>query len=504
MSGFSSWFRDRVRLGREPGKNALQAMVTRLIGLWGKRPTTDYSRNKYRLYQAMYYCCIVDGEGREYIRGSATAKPIVNSTAAFAIGNGFEAQVDGAEEIAAHQNAQDKLKDWIESQDAAIFDVAKFAYRDGDSFTLVQDDGSLEDLDPETVDVIYDPLSGQITGYDIKEVVDEEDEQQPVTYVRQFRTTSVRYTRVLNGQTLQEGTVIYERWYTSDGLFDPIAAPEDFDMAGPAAILTEVPLPVIHYANEPERKAIYGNSELQSLLTLYRDYNDVMAGAVENDVYNNMPIPVVTGAGKTIESLDRDSLLSLNDAQGKAFYMTTDPTASNSGTLLEYLFCNIVQTSETPEFILGTAVQSSKASTSTQMPVVVKKATRKRKALQKVLHRLVDAYVWRQYMAGDPDFYAIFTGKVPIAITFPPIVDEDGQLTLDTIDMLVRNGLLSDETALELSVVAQRIPDIAKEVEQAKLDAKDSNARNNVYPAQFGRPQDELEALDDDDGDEAA
>ena len=140
---------------------------------------------------------------------------------------------------------------------------------------------------------------------------------------------------------------------------------------------------------------------------------------------------------------------------------------------------------------------SSKASVSEQITVIVGKARRKRKALKKVLRTLVDAYVFRQMMAGDPDFYTLWANKVPITISFPPIVDDDDKLTKETIDMLLDKGILSDKTALELSVVGARIPDAEAEVAKARKDAEASAARSNVYPDDPNRVDDEL----DDEGD---
>lgn len=465
-------------------------MIIGWVGnLWGSRPTVDYSRNDYDLWRALFYCSIYNGKGTDYIRGAATAKAICNATAAFAIGNGFEAHVDGADQIASHQAAQEKLKSWIEAHESEIFDLALFAYRDGDGFVLVSDDGQVEDLDPDTVDIQYNPLSGVITGYDITEGVEEDG--QTVIYIREIRQVSVRYLRLEANQTREQAQVIYARWYTEDGLFDP--TPTDVDLSQAAASLVEMPLPVIHYANAPERKALYGNSELQNLLVFYKDYNDVLGGAVKNDVYNNAPIPYFTGVTKEIKSLGREDVITIKDPAGKAGYMTTDKTAENSGKLLEYIFYNIIQASETPEFLLGTAVASSKASVSEQVVVIVAKARRKRKQLKKVLGKLIDAYIFRQMMAGDPDFYNIWKSGVPITISFPPIVDEDEKLTKETVDMLLDKGIISDETALTLSVVGPRIKDKAAEVKQAREDAAASNARNNVFPDQPNRIEDELE-----------
>jgi len=377
-----------LRFGRKAGKDPLNDLVSRMLGLWKSRPTVDYSRNDYDLWRALFYCSVYNHKGAEYIRGAGTAKGIVNAAAAFAIGNGFEAHVDGADQIAAHRSAEDRLKAWIEDNDEDIFELAKFAYRDGDGFLLIREDGSIEDLEPDTVDIKYDPLTGKVTGYDVTESMQLDDE--PVTLIRQFRTVSIKYVMLTAGQKIDDGMVIYERWFTEDGMIDPADHQDEDDSLSDFAFI-EMPLPVIHYANEPERKALYGNSELQNVLVFYQDYNDVLGGGVKNDVYNNTPVPYFTGIAKPPEKLSKDDAIAIPDPNGKAGYLQTDKTAENSGTLLEYIFYNIVQASETPEFLLGTAVASSKASVSEQITVIVAKARRKRLKLKKVLRALIDA-----------------------------------------------------------------------------------------------------------------
>jgi hypothetical protein len=131
----SSW--NPLRFGRKAGPNPIAAAYGFIVNLFKGRPTVDYSRNDYDLWRALFYCSVYNNKGADYIRGSATAKPIVNATAAFAIGNGFEAHVDGADQIAQHQSAEERLKTWIEEHDSEIYDIALFAYRDGDSFPWV-------------------------------------------------------------------------------------------------------------------------------------------------------------------------------------------------------------------------------------------------------------------------------------------------------------------------------------------------------------------------------
>jgi hypothetical protein len=61
---------------------------------------------------------------------------------------------------------------------------------------------------------------------------------------------------------------LFARIYTEDGVNRRIDLDEDEEPE-----LVEYPLPVIHYPNAPERKALYGNSELDVL-----EYHVVGAG----------------------------------------------------------------------------------------------------------------------------------------------------------------------------------------------------------------------------------
>jgi hypothetical protein len=84
--------------------------------------------------------------------------------------------------------------------------------------------------------------------------------------------------------------------------------------------------------------------------------------------------PDLTGISEPPEKFGKDAAIAIPDPNGKAGYLQTDKTAENSGTLLEHIIYNIVQASQTPKFLLGTAVDSSKASVSEQITVIVAKA----------------------------------------------------------------------------------------------------------------------------------
>jgi hypothetical protein len=61
-----------------------------------------------------------------------------------------------------------------------------------------------------------------------------------------------------------------------------------------------------------------------------------------------------------------------------ANYITAEPGTQGVGILLEYLFYCILQSSAVPEFVLGAAIASSRASVDTQMDPFVKTIERKR------------------------------------------------------------------------------------------------------------------------------
>jgi hypothetical protein len=479
--------------------NGFGAAMKSAMGLWRTTETVDYSRNDYDLYKGIYYASTVNGKGADYQLGAGFAKGILNSTAAFVIGNGFTVNIDGADTISYHQNAEEKINKWLQDNQGIIYDFDRFSYRDGDGFMLVGQDGELEMLDPDTVEIHYDPTSGKILGYDIIETV--KTGLDSTTYIREYRNYSITFLRMTNGQKREDADVLYEVFSTVNGLV-PMPTDSDGNRVGFfEGELVEMPLPVIHNANEPEPKAVYGNSDLQNVLIYFKQYHAVLAEAVKNNIYNSTPIPVISGVknSKALEKASasrlgwgRDMVLYLEGDDSDAKFLTTNGTMEDTGKLLEYLFYLIVQASETPEFIFGTAVTSSKASTESQMPVMIKKTDRKRAQLKPALQKLVEAYAYSQMLMGDPDFYAVYNSKVDIDIAFPPIVDEDKKLTLDTIKMLLEKGIISEKTSIELSVIGDRVANIDEELEQAHKDADAASERDTLMPFDTNRVNNEL------------
>ncbi len=144
----------------------------------------------------------------------------------------------------------------------------------------------------------------------------------------------------------------------------------------------------------------------------------------------------------------------------------------NTGKLLEYLFFCIVQASETPEFVFGTAVNSSRASVSEQMPIVAMKAERKRKQMRGPLLDLIGLYLFRQQQLSNPAFFSLTDLEAQLEIEFPAIINEDRKLNSDIVGLLLSEGIISSPRSLE--ILLDMGADEAKvEVERALKDGRE-------------------------------
>lgn len=481
---------------------------------WGQDVTVDYARSDYKLFRSVYHASIIkDGKkkkGEEFILGAGFAKSIINAATAFTIGQGFSVDFDGAEKGTPILAAQEDVRQWISEHSADFYNLVKYGLREGDGFMVLHNDLSIEFLEPDSTTVVYDPVNGGVLGYDIEETV-ETDTNEKTTFKRMYRKNSYKVTKSINGSSEQ---TIINRVFTVDGIVDVHALSEGEEGADglfETGELLEVPLPVFHFANELEPKSVYGLSDLQNSLVYFQGYSKVLQEATKSNIYNSTPIPVISGdkndglleEDKTKKNISwgRNMVLYLKGDNAKAEFMDVPQQMDDTGKLLEYYFYLIVQSSETPEFIFGTAISSSRASAQEQMPIMVKKSLRKQAQLKPVLRKIIDAYIFMKFAAGDQNFQAVQSGQVDFKISFPPVVDEDRKLTLETIQTLVDNGIMSDSTALKLANL-EAISDIDDELERARADADRRSAREGILPDNPDRIDNEIDALDENNPDD--
>lgn len=502
--------------------------VMRVIwnSMFKKAKTIDDIKSDYGFFRALYHgtnngdTTVPDNS---IFLGSGFVKPIINSTMAFAMGLRFTVKVTGSDENEALEAIQADLNAQIERDFAKIYDWLKWGTRDGDGFIYLDEQGKMTHLKADTVDVVNDAVTGRIVGYNVTEHVAVKDPTTGIetkyVFLKQYRESYTKITRMLDNETQDQGTVIYYKVYINGEDVDALQLDENNEPIKIEAYEDEIDkrlLPIIHYKNEPESATVYGNSEVQNILAFILKYGRILDSATDREIYNGTPVLAMYGVSKAEadeknadnvntsddgeKTLDwqQNTTLYFNDADSKAEFLNIPATMDNTGKLLEYYFYNIVQASETPEFVFGVAVSSSKASVSEQAPVVVQKAARKRLQMTEPLLNYINLYISRQLENSNPIYFALRDVKEPdITLEFPSLVDEDKNLTKETIEMLLQEGAITRKTAIELSAIADRVEDAETE---AKEGLEDLNARNNaqdVMPEETDRLGSELDLPDD-------
>lgn len=170
-------------------------------------------------------------------------------------------------------------------------------------------------------------------------------------------------------------------------------------------------VPAIHLENEPEMHELHASSDLEPLEPYLMFYNDVMlhAGAasalhstaklviraqdVERFLTNNFSETEITDGRLKFKNKDVlffESGQPMINAAGSSIYsegadiiQATAPLGDTT-TLLEFIFLNIVDVSEVPEWAFGGAIASSKASVMEQSAPLVHKVSRKRTMVEQV------------------------------------------------------------------------------------------------------------------------
>lgn len=477
--------------------------------LYGQDTTVNYSRNDYDLFRSLWYASVYNGKGKEYLLGAPLAKPIVNIAAAFTIGTGISAELTeyGQEKTQQLSDAEDEINRWLEQNTTEIMEWVKHSYRDGDGYLYIDELGDIDELDAATVEVVLDTMSGAVIGFDVEEIVEERkpDETRTIKYkiVKRYRKDSIKYDEYDENNKFVK--TLYFKVFTDEGAITPEPGQEFL-----ADQLVERALPVIHFPNEREPRQIYGNSDYQSLLILFMNYHKVLANATKGVIYNSTPVPYIKGridddglaTGSHADEDDRggedkhkvswnpDNILYL-DGDGDAGFIQAQGIMEDVGKLLEYYFYLIVQNSETPEFAFGTAVTSSKASTETQMPVLIQKADRKRKQLERPIQLLIGTYIDRQIRLSNPTFLGLRDMDLTIHINYPSLVEEDRTLNLEIIKFLNEAGIITDKTTLE-QLMSGKIADAESEIEEAREETEEAVKRSQAFPDQSNRLEDEL------------
>jgi len=416
-------------------------------GWWPQRDSAyDTSRVDYGRARKLYRNTIP-----QYKLGAHFARPIINFTAGYIGVPHFKSKAEVPE-------ADQALDEFDQKFVSTFLTVNRNCLRDGDVFLrldYVDDRFSKQkrfDIrleHPEWCTPVLDPITGEWDALVIVHPVyptNRPDSQAKPSYV---------ITETITDETLM--------------LKADERAPSDIRQRYPG---DEVPnpwgfIPVVHYKNEPEENQLFGVSDLEPIEPLLRAYHDTMM--VGNQGIRLFAKPKVKFTLKDVNRFLGDNFPGWKPGQTVNFqgheiflltegedanYITAEPGTSGVGILLEYLFYCIVQSTQIPEFVLGTAVASSRASVDTQMGPFVKTIERKRMMTTDPYVETHEMFLAMASKAPGFDMPALLTYEVEPS--WPEIAAKDEQAVAQTILTLMQafqvgttSGLVSLETANE-------------------------------------------------------
>lgn len=474
--------------------------------------TFDISRTSYGFARSIFYANIYKDRktgkeyGKDYLLGAPFGKPIVNIAAGFAVGS--PVQITESGEITEDDDKIDDDQDnpvdedgnptvdkvetnstisntnrMLQDRRDIIFKAVRNSYRDGDFFVVVEDDGEFTLLPPEDVDIIVNPNNPDaIDGYDVFSTFPDPADPsgaKMLMYVDEIRRVYRRRCLIDRAGKRQvvTGTEIEYRNLEDGGL-------------------EERELPIVHFANEQEARSLYGTSEFQNLYFLMANYHEVLSAAIKGNIYNSTAVPVIQGVknmkqflqqnftqdkdGNYILKWDNQKMLVVGEG-GSVQILQANGTATDAQTLLNILFWLISQSSETPEFAFGTAVQSSKASVSEQTPMLIKKAVRKQGELEAPIRKLIELYITRMAIIVPEEFDA----EVEFTITMPNILDEDLNINIQIVNALLEKGIITEETAMTMLNLGKYV----KNFEEERKRAQQQKSERSPMPTDvFGQP----------------
>lgn len=338
----------------------------------------DSSKVDYKLTKALYH-----NTEEKYKLGAFVVKPIINSISGF-MGLPTFKHVD--------PKAQERLEQYTQAWSNELTESIRNALRDGDVYVRLLKVDELHPLNKGTenkilyhiipsanIRPIWSAEDNRIESYIIRTdiVYENEDEQQlSYTVVEKISDTQVDIS------------------YTGN---DIPKNKKDHSYPNPYGFI-----PIVIFKNESEADELYGRSELEPLEPYIKAYSDVMLYSLQGSkIFSNPKIALkvrdstsfftnnFTEEENKAGTFDFRKLDVIVLGEGdEAKYLEVNSSFSNATDLLEYLFYCMIDVSQTPEFIFGAAVSSSKASVSEQMVPFVKKIERKQQMFTKPMQDL--------------------------------------------------------------------------------------------------------------------
>lgn len=457
-------------------RGEISALRSQTLGNLAGRYLLNSGKVDYPLARQLYR-----NTADNYKLGAWAAKPVVNTIAGFM----------GAPRF-MHRDKDDSANgvlDALGSWDSKFLQLNRNTSRDGDAYARLElrpnrfnpQDVQLEMrlIPPEWVTPMYDPLTGEL-----KEVV--------------IAWPAERQTRV-GSQIRNEGTYHIVEILTPDERTLEVDgnAPEEVRRLIRERSTLEAEdwrwgfIPIVQFRNDAEETHVYGMSDLEPIEPFMRAYHDVLMASLQGTQTMARPktqfrvadVKAFLERNFTPEEIKNGELnfagkdIFLAEQNDTIEFIVADTGLTGVTSLLEFLFYCIVDVSQTPEFAFGTAVASSKASVSEQMPVLARNIRRKRGEFSEPYAEIAEMYLAMQAQLGE-------VGRLDsyrVEIEWEELTSRDDSEVAATINTLIAGmatgveaGLVSLDSAIDF--IAEFMPTMLP----ASTEGNESDERQRI------------------------
>lgn len=451
--------------------------VFRSVQMTWAAPARDITRADYEFWDKLRR-----GKAQGLEIAGLLVKPITSKIRDWALGTQPTIEVQGP--------AKEALNGWWGKNHADILRGYKESLDLGDAYIVVNGDLSVTVLPPDVVEPIVDEDDySSIIGWRVIE------RHPHPTRAGESMTIEDEYTA--EGRTRRirrnNGTVEREERYPN--------------------VIGRVPVVPIH--NNRGSNDEFGSPECAAMVHALHEYGEILDAGLFGNKRQGRPTPTIEfkdlaslnafwdeyaqkttkenpdGSTTTYETVpfSADELMAV---VGRMSYAQPGSFAGDTEILLGLLYLIFLEHSELPEFVLGSAIASSKASTETQMPVFEKFIVAKRQMALAWILDLLDVVqllmVARGELAGVAD---------DITVRFDDLTQDDGAMVLTTLQWLYGESLIDEETAVTLSPV--EIRDVKRVLRKARKERE--AAREDDYQRLLERAQGQLDESGGDDED---
>lgn len=442
---------------------ARQTFVSYFVNRRPWRSTVDRTKADYEFY---------DQARRGLSRGLEISglflKALSSKTASWVMGRPVQWKMDNPKQ-------QEALNEWFQDNHSDVMFSFEECVALGDYFIVVNPDLTLTPVTPNLVDpIVADNDYGEIIGWRITQRFDHPTEigRYMIEINEYYADRRLRWTEFEN-QSMREDS------------------PEVFpNLIGR--------IPVIHMANNRMSNETYGQPEGAGLVATTKSvlhrYGEVLDAGLDGNLIQGRPMPVMKFNNTQDLIAFRQKYVDVESRQledgttQNVDYFSFDPNqlllvagdfefaqpgafAGETEKLLSILYWIFLEYVEIPEFVMGTAIQGSRASADTQMPIFVRWIEKKRSQVRGWIMELAEVVAAMQALV-TPGLRAM--PSEGLNLVWEDLTDEDGQLTLSTLQWAFAEGLIDRETALQLSTIdVDDVQAVLKKAKEERDEARD-------------------------------